>query len=396
MTTIFEYHRLKWWIREGHPIPLIAALSFGFIVLLFLELRTEPVHSVNQDFSEHVSGHMSGDVSYITRHAEHLQKEYPTLNILDTASLQPSIAPDPTIKAAVVILVANTTKDRIELVRCLSLYQHLFYTLYPVYVVYERSEWTDVQSQLIDWVWTQRHDWKLDMFFLPISFPPVPVQGVVPEWQKRGSTFGYSGMCMFWAKLVFEMPYVAELDYFMRLDTDSLLKSQWFVDPFQWMSDRGLVYGYLYAGIDGPDWTRRMWPMAHNYSVSRGIASPKLSRFRWPSPKELTRMETITSIEESWDSPGVPQYYNNFEIVSVPWFRRPEVRNFTDYMTLNPPHGVYRYRWGDAPLRYLALALGGARDSDTALIMSSYQHPGWLAHLEYVPARPMDDGHRFY
>lgn len=390
--SIFQFHTFKWWIRAGQPIPLVVAIVLVSLALFSL-LRVEPVHHISHDFSEHVSGHQSGDASYLGRHAEHLRQTYPSLNVLDTASWQPSVAPFRSLKAAVVILVANTTQDRADLVRCLSLYQHLFYRLYPVYIVYERSEWTDVQHQLIDWVAGQRHDWKLDLYYLPINFPPVPRSLIdfEPEWQKRGSRYGYSGMCMFWAKLVFELTYVAQLDYFMRLDTDSLLKSQWFVDPFQWMYERQLVYGYLYAGHDSPEWTRRMWPMAFNYSRDRALPHPLLSGFYWPSAESLAYMDKAVTIESSWKARQVPQFYNNFEIVNVPWFRRQEVRDFIDYMTLQPPHGVYRYRWGDAPLRYLALALGGARDNDTAVIMSSYQHPGWLGHLEYVPARPVQD-----
>lgn len=47
--------------------------------------------------------------------------------------------------------------------------------------------------------------------------------------------------------------------------------------------------------------------------------------------------------------------YNNFEIVRLEWFLQPSVQDFTAAVCASG--GIYDYRWGDAPLRYLTLAL---------------------------------------
>ena len=53
--------------------------------------------------------------------------------------------------------------------------------------------------------------------------------------------------------------------------------------------------------------------------------------------------------------PSVRTFYNNFEITDMDFFLRPEVLKFTKHVC--DSLGIYKYRWGDAPLRYLTLAL---------------------------------------
>jgi mannosyltransferase len=51
----------------------------------------------------------------------------------------------------------------------------------------------------------------------------------------------------------------------------------------------------------------------------------------------------------------VREYYNNFEIDDVEFFLRPDVQSYTDAVCESM--GIWKYRWGDAPLRFLTLAL---------------------------------------
>ncbi|CAF3304200.1 unnamed protein product [Rotaria sp. Silwood2] len=48
-------------------------------------------------------------------------------------------------------------------------------------------------------------------------------------------------------------------------------------------------------------------------------------------------------------------YYNNFEISKVEFFRREEVRRWVD--AIDSTHGIFKYRWSDAILGYLTLAV---------------------------------------
>jgi len=46
---------------------------------------------------------------------------------------------------------------------------------------------------------------------------------------------------------------------------------------------------------------------------------------------------------------------NNFEVTDLDFFLSPEVTGFADAITRS--FGIYKWRWGDAILRYLTIAL---------------------------------------
>lgn len=57
-----------------------------------------------------------------------------------------------------------------------------------------------------------------------------------PTWQKNGK-WNYHNMIRFWLIDVFDHPLLENVEYFMRMDEDSMLQSA-LVDVFQLMKDR--------------------------------------------------------------------------------------------------------------------------------------------------------------
>jgi hypothetical protein len=51
----------------------------------------------------------------------------------------------------------------------------------------------------------------------------------------------------------------------------------------------------------------------------------------------------------------MPNYWNNFEIVDLSFMQRKDVVSFIE--AVDKSQGIFVYRWGDAPLRYVMLAL---------------------------------------
>jgi hypothetical protein len=51
----------------------------------------------------------------------------------------------------------------------------------------------------------------------------------------------------------------------------------------------------------------------------------------------------------------IPNYWNNFEVVDMSFMRRKQVVDFIQ--AVDESRGIFLYRWGDAPLRYIILAL---------------------------------------
>jgi len=50
----------------------------------------------------------------------------------------------------------------------------------------------------------------------------------------------------------------------------------------------------------------------------------------------------------------VPSFYNNFELVHVPWFRSPAIKAFN--AVVHDSQGVWKYRWGDVSCAKAPLA----------------------------------------
>jgi len=51
----------------------------------------------------------------------------------------------------------------------------------------------------------------------------------------------------------------------------------------------------------------------------------------------------------------VPNFWNNFEIVELAFMKRTDVQDFIQ--EIDESKGIFLYRWGDAPLRYIMMTL---------------------------------------
>jgi hypothetical protein len=149
---------------------------------------------------------------------------------------------------------------------------------------------------------------------------------------------GYAHMIAFWWKRVFEHPSVRELEYFLRLDTDSIINSPVSFDWFEVMKKGGFTYGYRMTMMDTEWVVKGLWRYYREY-VTKALGSMPPAMASWfPDEKSL-------------DTAAAPTYYNNFEILHVPFFtRRKDVRDFIDDFFLSG--FIYTRRWGDAPLRF--------------------------------------------
>jgi hypothetical protein len=64
-------------------------------------------------------------------------------------------------------------------------------------------------------------------------------------------------------------------------------------------------------------------------------------------------------LRDAFGNNTVQNYYNNFEITKVKFFQRKDVCHWVEF--IDSTYGIFKYRWGDAVLRYLTLALFAER-----------------------------------
>ncbi|CAM4771339.1 unnamed protein product [Rotaria magnacalcarata] len=161
-----------------------------------------------------------------------------------------------------------------------------------------------------------------------------------PNWTQKGK-WNYHHMCYFWFKQVFELKIIQQYRYMMRLDDDSGIEGRW-PNVFEIIAKRQAVYianrrvvdfEYVLLGIT----------LVRNLTV----AFMKKYNIRPRNPDMMADVFNH-AIE-------IPNYWNNVEVIDLSLIRQTEVIDFMRWV--DESRGIFLYRWGDAPLRYITLAL---------------------------------------
>ena len=165
-----------------------------------------------------------------------------------------------------------------------------------------------------------------------------------PRRQLRTFGIGYRRMCRFWFSGVFEVADVRNLTYLLRLDTDSELRCRaGSRDPFELMAHQNAVYGYVAVKTDHPMVARNL--TAFGAAYARRVPQIQDAFYRFP-PRPPTNCPA-------------PMFYTNFEVMDVAWFQQPRAAAFA--RAVDATGQIFGNRWGDAPLRWLTLALFAGR-----------------------------------
>jgi mannosyltransferase len=123
----------------------------------------------------------------------------------------------------------------------------------------------------------------------------------------------------------------------MRLDTDSYIFEPLCYDPIQRFHQNNRTYAYREQTVD-PEWvTHGMWDFIDDYARTHPVEEATMEKngWVWPAGRNTNKMRKL----------GFPTYYNNFEIVRLEAFRRPDVQGWLDEL-MSVPERVLKYRWG--------------------------------------------------
>ena len=158
---------------------------------------------------------------------------------------------------------------------------------------------------------------------------------------KLSTSLGYRDMCKFFSIDVFSDKTLKDVDYFIRLDTDSffLLTTKSFIKDLQQMD---CDYGYIKNTIQKED-----------KAVSLGFGKC-LYEFCHKNKSELFKSNNFINLcQDATLNPKI--FYTNFEVVKLSWARSNKHKKFLRYIVNSK--GIYNYRWGDALIRYYVVNL---------------------------------------
>lgn len=203
-----------------------------------------------------------------------------------------------------------------------------------------------------------------ECYFIDVSnfFRVLPCQTGDLNKLRKVTSFpvGYVQMIRFFFKAVFLLPELKNISAFMRLDDDSCLAAIT-CNPFSLLS-REVVYVHNDVVYDKASVCVGLWDLVKQY----------VEFFQVPVRRRRALSDAV--VRKGPFRGRVRSFYNNFEIVKMSFFRAPEVRHFTDFVDASG--GIFLYRWGDAPLRYLTLAIFAREDQIAARSpLWRYRHP---------------------
>jgi len=254
--------------------------------------------------------------------------------------------------AAVLYLIAD---NRLREIMLSLSYLHRWVPMHPwPIILFYASDMDDAASRndfmmrLYDFLgggerarfFIQRIEWVRLHWTLPEGFSH-DVRVVKPVFEFAWP--GYHMMCAFFASEIFDHPRLRDVTYYMRLDTDSYIFRPLCYDPFEIFHQRNRSYGYRAALTDPAEVVVGLWDLTDEYAQTHPGIDERMQRnaFPWPNPRERGRM----------GDRAYPGFYNNFEIVKLDAFRTAEVRAWLEEVK-RVPERIYKYRWGDSPIRY--------------------------------------------
>ena len=183
---------------------------------------------------------------------------------------------------------------------------------------------------------------------------------------KLSTSLGYRDMCKFFAIDVFFDKKLENVEYFIRLDTDSffIYTNNKFVTDLQKIN---CDYGYIKNTIQKED-----------KAVTLGFGKC-LYEFCYKNRANFFKYKKFINIcQDATLNPKI--FYTNFEIVKLSWARSNEHKKFLKYIVNSK--GIYNFRWGDALIRYYTVNLLNA--SIKELKGCLYKHSGLYDSRNYL------------
>ncbi|KAJ1895470.1 hypothetical protein LPJ66_004573 [Kickxella alabastrina] len=177
----------------------------------------------------------------------------------------------------------------------------------------------------------------------------------VPEWIDKaryaevkrtakyphGEKDSYRKMCRFQSGFLHKHPLLADLEYYWRIEPDVEYFCDIDYDPFLFMRENGIKYGWNIAMTEFMDTVATLW----NATMA----------FAQENPQMIAERSMHNWLVDANGAYNGCHFWSNFEIVDLSFYRSTEYQAYFDY--LDRAGGFFYERWGDAPVHSIAAAL---------------------------------------
>ena len=207
---------------------------------------------------------------------------------------------------------------------------------------------------------------------MPLAFERIDFasNSSQPGPVRHGFPRKYLDMCRFFTLMLPTHPILTLFAFYWRLDTHSFIfSSTSLADPFEIMQKQQIQYAFVMTNEEANHYATDLWSTFHQF-LQRHCLKPS---------------RAVRQTQTDWFGRySLAIIFTNFAIANVSlWRDHPLVQAWL--RTVDRSGGIYRHRWGDAPIHTLALAQFVGRDQIVRLRYFGYFH-----RREYVCARRTD------
>jgi alpha 1,2-mannosyltransferase len=176
----------------------------------------------------------------------------------------------------------------------------------------------------------------------------------------KGHMLSYHAMIRWQSGFFYQHPALDSYDWYWRVEPDVHFFCDVAYDPFRFLAENDLVYGFNMAILDDARSFASLWSVTRDFIAQH----PHLVH---PDADVDWLLDPHNAMEYN-----NCQFFSNFEIGSLAFFRAEPNRKYFEH--LDRSGGFFYERYGDAPVHTLSLALFARKDQVWFFRDIGYQH----------------------
>lgn len=158
----------------------------------------------------------------------------------------------------------------------------------------------------------------------------------------HGDKDSYRKMCRFQSGYLHRHPLLKNLDYYWRIEPDVEYYCDIDYDPFRFMKEKGIKYGWNIAMTEFMGTIPTLWNTTMDFIHQHPEALAAGNMAEWLADGRTGGYNGC-------------HFWSNFEIVDLSLYRSKQYQMYFDY--LDQAGGFFYERWGDAPVHSIAASM---------------------------------------
>ncbi|GAV48751.1 hypothetical protein ZYGR_0N01560 [Zygosaccharomyces rouxii] len=167
---------------------------------------------------------------------------------------------------------------------------------------------------------------------------------------QHADQLSYHNMCRFYSKSFYHHPLLKKYKYAWRVEPGVHFYCKVEYDVFQFMQMNDKIYGYVLNLYDSPESIETLWTKTFDFLQENPHYLNENCAHEWV--RDNVQKPDNYDVTQGYST---CHFWTNFEITDMDWLRGPIYEAYMEF--LDSQKGFYYERWGDAPVRSLALAL---------------------------------------